>query len=200
METLTVWYSSCLIHQSLSGSSCCCCVAAQSWQYLQFEAFVTTEYRLLRFVIHNHHSAAEYMYMLWQLIRHSKEQQPFSTSSNRAALHRLCVALLLTVFFIYILYTHRYTHTHMQGNIFKQSKMCAHTCRDKYKHSHTHWSPTVVRLCQHSDIWQGCCFTQTALSTFTVRMFLCARMLVCVCVGGWVGGCMPGYFLQTSGV
>lgn len=36
--------------------------------------------------MHNHHSAAEDMHMLWQQIRHSEEQQTFSTSSNGAAL------------------------------------------------------------------------------------------------------------------
>ncbi len=93
-----------------------CCVAAKSQEYLQFEGFVMTEPSLPQFAVHNHHSAAEDMHMLWQQIRHSKEQQTFSASSNRAALSaptpavwcycsqaapRLCFKSV---------YTHTYTH------------------------------------------------------------------------------------------
>lgn len=44
------------------------------------------EHSRRQFAMHNHHSAAEDMHMLWQQIRHSEEQQTFSTSSNRAAM------------------------------------------------------------------------------------------------------------------
>lgn len=92
-----------------------------------------TEHSLPQFSVYNHHSAAEDVHMLWQQIRHSKEQQTFSASSNRAALSapspavsRSCSQAAPRLCFIY---THSHTH--------------------KYKHSHTDWSPTVVRVYQH---------------------------------------------------
>lgn len=97
------------------------------------------------------------MRMLWQRIRPSEEQQTFSTSSNRAALsattHAVwpyCLQAALKLCFVYIVHMHTYT----QGNMLKQLQrrakiMCAHTHRDKCKHSPTHWSPTVERLYQH---------------------------------------------------
>lgn len=74
-----------------------------------------TEHSLPQFSVYNHHSAAEDVHMLWQQIRHSKEQQTFSASSNRAALsvpspavRRSCSQAAPRLCFIY---THSHTHT-----------------------------------------------------------------------------------------
>lgn len=66
-------------------------------------------------------------------------------------------------------------------------KMCAHTYRVNYKHSHTLVSNSGETLSTLSDIWQGHCFTQTD-SAHPAPHSLCACMLVCTCrwVSGWV--------------
>lgn len=100
-----------------------------------------TEHSLPQFAAHNHHSAAEDVHMLWQQIRHSKVQQTFSASSNRAALSaptpavwRYCSQAAPSLCFMYTVHTHTEmnmsAHAHM--NVVAQ-KMCAFTT-----HTHTH--------------------------------------------------------------
>lgn len=87
------------------------------------------KHSLPQFGMHNHHSAAEDLHMLWQQIRHSKEQQTFSTSSNRAALSaptpavwRYC-SQAAPGLFIYTVHTHT-------GNM--SARTHTQTCRKAY--------------------------------------------------------------------
>lgn len=68
--------------------------------------------------VHNHHSDAEDVHMLWKQIRHSKEQQTFSASSSRAALSaltpavwRYCSQAALRLRFICTVHMYTYTNT-----------------------------------------------------------------------------------------
>lgn len=152
--------------------------------------------------------------MLWQQIRHSKEQQTFSTSSNRAALSAPTPAVwcycsqaaALRICFIYTVHRHTQecTHANLQANVCKKNVHVHVHTRDKSKH-YTHWSPTVVRVYQHlvTSGREAASWRQALLSLlgmFTVCVL--SHLYVCVweCVGGWVGGCVLGYVLPTSGV
>lgn len=116
--------------------------------------------------IHNHHSATEDVRMLWQQIRHSKEQQTFSALSNRAALSALPPAVW------------HYCSQDAPRLCFKYARACTHTHKDK--HSHTHWPPTVVRVYQHfvtsgSNLPREACYVH----------YVCL-VWVCRCVSRWV--------------
>lgn len=134
--------------------------------------------------------------MLWQQIRHSKEQQTFSTSSNRATLSaatpavwRYCSqAAAPTIRFIYTV--HRHTHTQECAHAKRNpARACAHN-RQIQTLLHTLVPYSGESLSTLSDIWQGSCLVKTGSTNpaWCVRSACVVTFVyVCVvreCVGG----------------
>lgn len=192
-----------------------CCGATKSWEYLQFEGFLMTEHSLPQFAVHNHHSAAEDLHMLWQQIRHSKEQQTFSASSNRAALSaptpavwRYCsqVLKLLRGSALDILYAHTLTHTcshtltHTQIQTLTQThwhthkNTNTHTHLHTHSHKHTHWrTHTQIQTLKHTHwsptvvrVYQHFVTSGRDAALWSFLYSLCVCLCVCRCVSGRV--------------
>lgn len=110
------------VHQSLSRSPW---IPNRRREHPWLEGSAMTEHSHPQFAVSNHHSLAEDAHVLWQQIRHSKEQQTFSASSDRAALSVPTPA------------------------VWRSCSQAAPSLGFTHTHSHTNWSPTVVRVYQH---------------------------------------------------
>lgn len=149
-----------------------------------------TEHSLPQFAVHNHHSAAEDLHMLWQQIRHSKEQQTFSASSNRAALSapapaawRYCsqVLKLLRGSALDMLCAHTLTQAHTRKYKHSHTHIDTHTHTNTHTPTHTLVSNSGESLSTLRDIWQGCCLVK--LSVFSMCVCVCRCVSGRVCTG-----------------